>query len=94
MNDRTISIVKIQEHNNGFYCRIPASVAKLTRIRKGDYIRVSVSVDRRVIKLSIDNKDDIIILDEPEPQHNIPVEPEPAARHRLSLLMQRMFGGK
>ena len=84
MNDRTIAVVKVQEQNKGFYCRIPADVAKLTRIRKGDYIRVSLSVDKRTIKLFIDQREnDIINLDDVGQPAHIISEPTPAPARTL-----------
>lgn len=90
MNDRTISIVKVQHHNNGYYIRIPADVVRQVRIKKADYIRVSLSVDKRVIKLTKDDTNDIINLDEPaRPEQHILVEQaDPAQRNRLSEWMQ------
>lgn len=93
--NNAISIVKVQFINRGFYIRLPAASIKTMHIRKGDMFSAFISRDKQSIRfLKEENPDDVIILPDPvpvEPEHIIVQQPEPAARHRLSQIMQHLF---
>jgi tRNA threonylcarbamoyladenosine modification (KEOPS) complex Cgi121 subunit len=93
--DNAVGVMKVLSMHEGLYVRLPSKAVKITGYRKGDKVAVYVSTDKTTIKLvkRLDDSD-IINLDEPatELQH-IPVEQAgPAARHRLSELIQRITG--